>query len=100
MCTPENITTVAESVCEALSTSIHRNSQQLNISQTSLGQIFHKDLGMMPYKVQLIQELKPINHPMCFRLTKWACDRLTENVDLGQKKSSFHMKLISILAGM
>ena len=34
--TPVNIAAVAESVCEAPSTSIHRRSQQLNISKTSL----------------------------------------------------------------
>ena len=33
------------------------------------------------------------------RWAKWACDRLTEDADLG-KKSSFEMKLILILAGM
>ena len=49
--TPENIAAVAE----ALSTSIHRHSQQLNISEISLRRILHKDLGMAPYKVQLFQ---------------------------------------------
>ena len=34
VCTPEIIAAVAESVCEAPSTSIHRRSQQLNISKT------------------------------------------------------------------
>ena len=68
--TPENIAAVPESVCEAPSTSIHRRSQQLNISETSLRQIWHKDLGMMPYKVQLVQNLKP----MGFRFAMWACD--------------------------
>ena len=38
--TPENTDTVAESVCAAPSTSIHRRSQQLNISETSLTRIF------------------------------------------------------------
>ena len=52
--TPVNIAAVAESVCEAPSTSIYRRSQQLNISETSLRRILHKDLGMMPYKVQLV----------------------------------------------
>ena len=33
--TPENIVVVAETVCEAPSTSIHRCSQQLNISEIS-----------------------------------------------------------------
>ena len=50
--TPENIAAVAESVCEAPSTSIHRSSQQLNILETLLRRILHKDLAMMPYKVQ------------------------------------------------
>ena len=54
----ENIAVVAESVCEAPSTSIHRRSQQLNIKT--------------PYKVQLVQELKQIEHPKLFRFAKWA----------------------------
>ena len=82
--TPENIVpAVAESVCEAPSSSIHRRSQQLNISEASLMRISHKDLGMMPYKVQLVQELKR------FRLAKWGCDRLTEGADFGKKKIIF-----------
>ena len=81
--TPENVAAVTESVGEAPSTSIHRRSQQLNISEKSLRQILHKDLGMTPYKVQLVQELKPIR----FRFAKWACDRLTEDADFGKKKN-------------
>ena len=96
--TPENIATVAESVCGATSTSIHRRSQQLNISETALRRILHKDLGMTPYKVQLVQELKPIDHPMRFRFTKWASDRL--KMLILEKKSSFQVKLILILVGM
>ena len=45
--TPENIAAVAESVREASLTSIHRLSQQLNISETSLRRILH----MTPNKV-------------------------------------------------
>ena len=76
--TPKNIAAVAENVCEAPSVSIQRRSQQLNI--------LHKDLGMTRYKVQLVQELKPIDHSMRFRFAKWACDRLTEDTDFGKKK--------------
>ena len=43
--TPENMAAVAKSVCEAPSTSIQRRSQQLNISETSLRRILHKDLA-------------------------------------------------------
>ena len=41
--TSENIAVVAEFACEAPSTSINRHSQQLNILETSLRKIFHKD---------------------------------------------------------
>ena len=53
----------------------------MNISKTILKRILHKDRGRMPYRVQLVQQLEPIDHPMRFRIAKWACDRLTE--DLG-----------------
>ena len=51
---PENIGAVTESVCEALSISIHRRSQQLKISKTLFRRILHKDHGMTTYKVQLV----------------------------------------------
>ena len=79
--TPENITDEAESVCEAQSTSYQHRPQQLHISETSFRRILHKDLGMTPYKVQLVQKLKPIDHPKRFRFAKWACYGLTENAD-------------------
>ena len=44
--TLENIGAVAESVCEAPSTSNYCRPQQLNISETSLRRILHKDLGV------------------------------------------------------
>ena len=96
--TPDNITAVAESVREPPLTPIHRCSQQLNI-EPSLRRILHKFLGMMPYKVQMVQQLKPIDLPMRFRFAKWFCDRLIEDAD-AKKKSSFQMKLILILAYM
>ena len=47
--TSENVAAVAESVREALSTSIQRGPQQLDISETSLKGILHKDLDMKPW---------------------------------------------------
>ena len=46
----------------------------------ALRQILDKDLGMTPSKVQLVQELKPI---------EWACDQLTEDADFGKKEIIF-----------
>jgi len=54
----ENIAAVAQSVLEQPTSTRHR-SQNLNISRTSLRRILNKDLGMKPYKVQLVQELMP-----------------------------------------
>jgi len=51
----------------------------LNISRTSLRRILNKDLGMKPYKVQLVQELKPHDHPMRFRFAEWAEQCLVED---------------------
>ena len=68
--TPDYIAAVAECVREVPSTSILYRSQQFNILETSLRRILHKDNGMTPYKVQFIQELKPIDHPIRFRCVK------------------------------
>ena len=73
MRTPKNFATVAESVRETPSTSIYHRPQQLNISQISLSPIYRKDLGMMPYKVQMKLKLKS------------AWDQLTEDADFGKK---------------
>ena len=75
MCTDENIPAVGGNEVEAPSTLIHRLSQQLNISKTSLRRILRKDFGMTSNKGQLDQELKPMDHPMRFRFAKWASDR-------------------------
>jgi len=78
----ENIAAVAQSVLEQPSTSTCQRSQNLNISRTSLRRILNKDLGMKPYKVQLVQELKPHDHPMRFRCSQWPEQRLVEDEHL------------------
>ena len=87
--TPENTAAVEESIREAPSTSICRRSQQLNISKTSLRRTLHKSRGMMPYKVQLVQGLKEIDHTIRFRFAKWAYHRLTEDAN----KNKVHFDL-------
>ena len=51
---------------------------KLDISKTSLRRILRKDLGMTPYKIELVQQLKSTDHPMRFCFAKWAHDRLDE----------------------
>ena len=82
---------VAKIVREAPSTSIYRRSQELKISETSLRRILLKNLGMTPYKVQLVQELKPIDHPMRFHFVKLACHRFAEDADFGKKYKKINL---------
>ncbi|XP_076170782.1 esterase E4-like [Ptiloglossa arizonensis] len=58
----ENVAAVAESATETPGTSIRHHSQELNISRTNLQSILTKDLHLHAYKIQLCQELKPLNH--------------------------------------
>ena len=70
------------------------NAGKLNISGTSLSRILNKDLGMTPYKVQLVQEC-------VFASPSGPAIDLQKMLILAKKKkSSFQMKLILILAGM
>ena len=70
--TPGNIAAVAESGNNINSPSISTIEHFGDIIETNF---LHKDLGMMPSNVQLVQELKPNDHPMRFRFSKWDCDR-------------------------
>ncbi|XP_033222677.1 uncharacterized protein LOC117176532 [Belonocnema kinseyi] len=92
----KNIAAVAESVREQPSTSTRHRSQQLAISRTSLMRILRKDLAMKPYKVQLVHQLKPIDHPNRLQFANWAEDRLIEDDEFYRKiifldEAHFHL---------
>ena len=64
--TPANIASVAHSVEENPRLSIPRHYLELDISQTTLHWILHKDLWLKVYKVELTQEVKPAAYqPRC-----------------------------------
>ena len=67
----EHINMVRDSVAEDQQTSIARRSQQLEITQTTLWRILHKDLALKPYKVQLVQELQPLDHSQRRDFVNW-----------------------------
>jgi hypothetical protein len=58
----ENIDLVRESVAEDPEMSIRRRSQQVGLSESTTWRILHKDLALKAYKVQITQELKPLDH--------------------------------------
>ena len=59
----ENIAAVAESVHEDRGESIRRRSQQLGLTYGTTWRILRRDLKLKAYKIQLVQELKPLDLP-------------------------------------
>lgn len=51
-----------QSVTEQPKTLIHHCSPELNIEQTKLFNISHKNLHLKAYKIPLVHELKPADH--------------------------------------
>ena len=60
VCTDENKERIREKVEENPTTSTRKRSLEIRISRTSLKRVM-KSINFYPYKVQLIQELKPQN---------------------------------------
>ena len=69
--TAENIAAVRDSVAEEPSTSTRRRALQLHLSRSTLMNIMHKDLHLHAYKVQLAQELKPLDHSKRREWAEW-----------------------------
>lgn len=77
--TEENIAAVSASVAEDREMSIRRRSQQLGLCYSTTWKILRKDLGVKPYKIQLVQELKPNDLPQRRIFGEWALEQLAEN---------------------
>ena len=58
----ENIAIVCESIAEDPNVAISRRSQELGLSYGTLWSILHLDLHLHPYKIQLMQQLKPADN--------------------------------------
>jgi len=57
--TVENVESVNLSVHDNPNLSIRKRASALNVHRSTVHRILHKDLKMHPYKIQLVQELKP-----------------------------------------
>ena len=75
----ENITAVRESVRANPRRSISRRSQELGLSATSTWRILRRDLGLHPYKIQLIQELKVNDHKQRRVFVDWVLEQFEVN---------------------
>ncbi len=83
----QNIASVRESVRQDKNLSISRRSQQLGLSQTTVWRILRKDLGLHPYKIKLVQDLKENDHLLRRRFADWALEMLKND-------PNFHKKII------
>lgn len=61
--TPENIARVRASIERSPKRSVRKRAQALRLCKTSLLRILHKDLNLHPYKIQIVQALKPTDYP-------------------------------------
>ena len=77
----DNVERVMRSVRSEPSTSIRRRSQELDIKKSSLQKILTTDLNLFPYKIQIVQELKPTDYET--RLT--FCAAFLTQSDLTEK---------------
>ena len=74
-CSSENIAIVSENVAEDPNVSIPRHPQELRLPYSTLWLILHLDLHLHPYKVQLMQQLKPTDHSQRRRYVEWVLEQ-------------------------
>ena len=79
MRTEESIAVVEASVEENGILSIRRRAQEVGLCPSTLWKILRKDLGLVPYKIQLVQELKPHDHHMRSEFNNWSLNQLDEH---------------------
>src|SRR5215469_12205854 len=96
--TAENIAAVRDSVAVKPSTSTRRRAQQLHLSRSSLMTIMHKDLHLHAYKVQLTQELKPLDHLKRRQWSEWWQEMATVDDQFSKKiifsdEAHFHLSV-------
>ncbi|XP_023311192.1 uncharacterized protein LOC111692289 [Anoplophora glabripennis] len=78
--TDDNIERVQESIREDGETSTRRRSTQLGLSRGSLQRILHT-IRMFPYKIQLVQELKPTDYQQRLDYAIYFRQKAEENHD-------------------
>ncbi|CAH1988625.1 unnamed protein product [Acanthoscelides obtectus] len=77
--TEESIAAVSASVSDDREMSIRPRSQQLGLCYSTTWKILRQHLGVKPYKIQLVQELKPHDLPQRFQFGEWALAKLEED---------------------
>ena len=74
--TEENITALSASLNDDHQLLIRRRLQRLGLCYSTTWQILGKDLAVKPFKIQLVQELKPNDRR---NVGKWLLEKLAED---------------------
>lgn len=74
---PENVERVRASIRENHGLSTRKRSNALGLPRTSLIRILHNDLHLHPYKIQMVQELKPQDHAHRLQFANEMLERFT-----------------------
>ena len=83
--TEENIAAVSVSVNDDHQLSICRHRQQLGLCCSTTWKILRKDLVVKPFKIQLVQKLKPNDLPQRRIFGEWALGKWTKDPLLYRK---------------
>ena len=80
--TPGNVNRVREAITRSPRRSARRHSPELEISQSTVQRILHKDLAFQPHKIITVQQLNPRDYQQRLSFCQTMLDMFEENEDL------------------
>ena len=92
--TPGNVDRVREAITRSPRRSAKRHSAELEISQSTVQRILHRELAFQPYKIMTVQQLNPRDYQQRLSLCQTMLDMFEENQDLTlimSDKAHFHL---------
>jgi transposase len=79
--TPENIEAVRASIGRSPQRSARKHASALNLNRTTIRRILHSDLKFHPYKIQVVQELKPLDYVARQRFCEQMIEKINDDPD-------------------
>jgi hypothetical protein len=95
---PENIEAVRASIGRSAQRPARKHAAALILNRTTVCRILHSDLKFRPYKIQVVQELKPSDYGARQRFCEKMIEKMMTPILL--TTFSYRMRLISISAGV
>jgi hypothetical protein len=77
---PEVVQNVRQIVEQHPSTSIRRLRQQVNLSYGTCHKILKKDINLFPYKIRVLQEIKPPDYPKRMDYCRWFEQNMNDEI--------------------